>query len=96
MYGIKNYCIQVPLNGITSLSNFIKIYQAVQQLLMGDTQTGDLISLFSFVVCRFKTYRKCVREVILLNIEAGLLLYEDLNLSRILYSSIGVFDHIRW
>jgi hypothetical protein len=28
-----------PLNGITSVSNFMKIYHAVQKLLVGDTQT---------------------------------------------------------
>jgi hypothetical protein len=39
MYGIKNYCIEVPLNGITSIPNFMKIYQAVKKLLVGDTQT---------------------------------------------------------
>jgi hypothetical protein len=53
-YGIKNYCIEVPLNGITSIPNFMKIYLAVQKLLVGDTQThtyrqtGDLTSLLSF------------------------------------------------
>jgi hypothetical protein len=35
--GIKNWCIEVPLNGITSMPNFVKIYQAVQKLLVGDT-----------------------------------------------------------
>jgi hypothetical protein len=45
----------VPLNGITSVPNFIKIYHAVQKLLVGDTetqtyrQTGDLISLRSYL-----------------------------------------------
>jgi hypothetical protein len=28
----------VPLNGITSVPNFMEIYQAVQKLLLGDTQ----------------------------------------------------------
>jgi hypothetical protein len=40
------------LNGITSVPNFMKIYQAVQKLLVGDTQTDthrDLISLLSFL-----------------------------------------------
>jgi hypothetical protein len=40
------------LNGITSIPNFMKIYQAVQKILVGDTQTdkqtGDMISLLSF------------------------------------------------
>jgi hypothetical protein len=55
--GIKNYCIEVHLNGITFIPNFIKIYQAVQNLLVGDThtQTGDLISLLSFLDRRLKT-----------------------------------------
>jgi hypothetical protein len=34
-----NYCIEVLLNGITSVLNFIKIYQVVQKLLVGDTYT---------------------------------------------------------
>jgi hypothetical protein len=29
----------VPLNGIMSLQNIMKIYQAVQKLLVGNTQT---------------------------------------------------------
>jgi hypothetical protein len=37
--GIKNYCIEVPLNGITSVPYFIEIYQAAQKLLVRDTQT---------------------------------------------------------
>jgi hypothetical protein len=44
------------LNGIPSVPNFIKIYQAVQKLLVGghtdrhtDRQTCDLISLLSFL-----------------------------------------------
>jgi hypothetical protein len=35
--GLKS--IAGPLNGITSVSNFMKIYHAVQKLLVGDTQT---------------------------------------------------------
>jgi hypothetical protein len=43
--------------------NFMKIYQVVQNLLVGDTQkdsqidrqTGDLISLLSFLEMRLKT-----------------------------------------
>jgi hypothetical protein len=31
-------CIEVPLNCITFVPNFIKIYQAVQKLLVGDRQ----------------------------------------------------------
>jgi hypothetical protein len=37
--GLKIYCIEVPLNGITPISNFIKIYQAVQKLLVGHAHT---------------------------------------------------------
>jgi hypothetical protein len=51
---LKNYCIEVPLNGITSIQNFMKSYQAVQKLLVGDRQTGDLISLLSFLESRLK------------------------------------------
>jgi hypothetical protein len=36
---IKNDCFDVPLNGITSLLHIMKIYQAVQKLLLRDTQT---------------------------------------------------------
>jgi hypothetical protein len=39
--------------------NFVKIYQAFQKLLVGDTQTdrqtGDLINLLSFLESRLKT-----------------------------------------
>jgi hypothetical protein len=34
---------EVTLNGITSAPNFMKIYQAVQKLLVGDTQTDTHI-----------------------------------------------------
>jgi hypothetical protein len=55
---LKNYCIEVPLNGITSIPNFMKIYNVVQKLLVGDTQTdketGDFISLLSFLESRLK------------------------------------------
>jgi hypothetical protein len=40
--GIKNYCIEVPLNITVSLRNIIKIYRAVQTLLMGNRQTAIL------------------------------------------------------
>jgi hypothetical protein len=46
-YGIKKYGFEVTFNGMTSLLNFIKIYQLDQD---GDEQThsqdGDLISLY--------------------------------------------------
>jgi len=56
------------LNGITSLPNIMKIYKAVQKLLVGDTQTdrqsdrqtGDLISLLSFLESRLKIMSMCI------------------------------------
>jgi hypothetical protein len=42
--GLKSYCVEVTLNGIISVPNFIKIYQAVQKLLVGDTQTDRLVT----------------------------------------------------
>jgi hypothetical protein len=44
----KNHCIKVPLNDITCAPNIMKFYQVVRKLLVGDRQTGDLISLLSF------------------------------------------------
>jgi hypothetical protein len=38
---INSYCMEAPLNGITSIPNFMKIYQAFQTLLVGDTQTDS-------------------------------------------------------
>jgi hypothetical protein len=37
----KKYCMQVPLNGIASIPNFMKVYQAVKKLLVG--HTGRLV-----------------------------------------------------
>jgi hypothetical protein len=61
-YGIKKYGVEVIFNGMTSLLNFMKIYQLVQMLLGGytdrrtDRQTGDLISLtFLFKESRLKS-----------------------------------------
>jgi hypothetical protein len=58
-YGIEKYGVEVIFNRMTSLLNFIKIYQLVQKLLGGDTQTdrqtGDIISLtFLFKESRLK------------------------------------------
>jgi hypothetical protein len=39
----------------------MKIYKVVQKLLVGDTQTGDLISLLSFLESRLKS--TCVWHV---------------------------------
>jgi hypothetical protein len=33
------YCIEISLNGITSVPDLMKIYETVQKLLVGDTQT---------------------------------------------------------
>jgi hypothetical protein len=51
---------EVPLNSITSIPNFMNIYQVVQKLIVGDTerQTGDLTSLLSFLESRLKSGRK--------------------------------------
>jgi hypothetical protein len=49
--GLKIIASEVPLNGITSLPTIMKIYQAVQKLLVvghADRQTGVLISYFHF------------------------------------------------
>jgi hypothetical protein len=43
------------LNGITSIPNFLKIYHAAQNLLVGThRQTGDLINVLSFLESRLK------------------------------------------
>jgi hypothetical protein len=65
-YGIKKYGVEVTFSGMTSLLNFIKIYQLVQKLLEGwhtdrrtDRQTGDLTSLtFLFKESEAKNYAK--------------------------------------
>jgi hypothetical protein len=54
VFGIES----IVINDITSVPNFMKIYQAVQTLSVGDTQIdsqiGDLISLLSFLESRLK------------------------------------------
>jgi hypothetical protein len=52
------------LNSITSIPDFMKIYQTVQKFLVGtqtdgrtDRQTGDLISLLSFLESGLKSNR---------------------------------------
>jgi hypothetical protein len=52
IYRIKNYGVEVTFNGITSVLNFIQIYQLAQKLI-GEREThrqdDDLLSLhFSF------------------------------------------------
>jgi hypothetical protein len=41
--GIENYRIKVPLNDIMCLPDFMKIYQTIQKLLLGDAQTDILV-----------------------------------------------------
>jgi hypothetical protein len=41
----------------------MKIYKAVQKLLMGDRQTGDLISLLSFLESRIKRDLKDIKRI---------------------------------
>jgi hypothetical protein len=40
-YGIKKYGFEVTFNGMTSLLNFIKIYQLVQKLFGGTHRQTD-------------------------------------------------------
>jgi hypothetical protein len=51
------------MNGITSVPNIMKIYQAVQKSLLGDLhkhiKTGDLISLLSVLESRLKMKWHC-------------------------------------
>jgi hypothetical protein len=52
---IAFFCIEVPLNDIISIPNLMKIYQAVQKLLMGTgRQTVVLISLLSILESRLR------------------------------------------
>jgi hypothetical protein len=53
---------EVPLNGIASLPNFVKIYQTVQKLVEEDRQTDVMISIFSFLESRLKSEQKVVRQ----------------------------------
>jgi hypothetical protein len=82
-YGIKKYDVEVIFNGMTSLLNFIKIYQLVQKLLGGDTQTdrqdGDLISLTSFL--RKVAKRKKTRTII-----------HSSNLCRTFYTRYSIYN----
>jgi hypothetical protein len=48
------------LNGITSVPNFMKIYQSFQKLLVGDRQTGDLISVLLFLESRLNILKLCL------------------------------------
>jgi hypothetical protein len=34
---LKNYSVEVTFSGVTSLLNFMEIYQLMQKLLVGDT-----------------------------------------------------------
>jgi hypothetical protein len=61
------------LNGITPVPNFMKIHQVVQKLLVRDThththtetdgQTGDLMSLLSFLESRLNIVGKVGHNV---------------------------------
>jgi hypothetical protein len=56
-YIIKNYDVKATFNGFTSLLNLMKIYQLVQNLLMGDTDRHhDIISL---IFAYKKSRQKC-------------------------------------
>jgi hypothetical protein len=46
-----NYGVEFTFNGMSAVLNLIKIYQLIQKLLVGDTQTDDLASPpFIFIV----------------------------------------------
>jgi hypothetical protein len=45
--------IMVPLNGITSVPNLMKIYQVVQKLLVGDTQTDWWFDKCAFIFGKY-------------------------------------------
>jgi hypothetical protein len=50
-YGVKSYGVEVPFSNMTFLLNLIKICQLFQKLLVnsdGQTETGDIKSLFLF------------------------------------------------
>jgi hypothetical protein len=71
---------------MTSVSNFIKIYELVQKLLGGhtDRRTGDLISLtFLFKGSRLKIILKCfeVKEGRKAGLETGILMETHATLS---------------
>jgi hypothetical protein len=79
-YGINKYGVEVIINGMTSLLNFIIIYQLVQKLLGGThRQTGDLISLtFLFKESRLKKTE----------------LYKEINFRDVHYSLFLVIIHL--
>jgi hypothetical protein len=39
-YGINNYGLEATFNAMTSLLNFMEIYQLVQRILRGRADTG--------------------------------------------------------
>jgi hypothetical protein len=47
-YGIKNYGIEVTINGMTSLLNFINICQLVQKLIEGN-DTDRMVILLAYI-----------------------------------------------
>jgi hypothetical protein len=49
-YMIKNFGIEVTFNGITSVLNFIKIFQLVQRLMEGGGgQTHRMVISFTYI-----------------------------------------------
>jgi hypothetical protein len=48
-YSIKNYVIEVAFNGMTSLLSFIEIYQLVQELIGGKTDTDRKVILLAYI-----------------------------------------------
>jgi hypothetical protein len=61
-YGIKKYSVEVTFNGMTSLLNYIKIYQFVQKLLGGTHRQTDRLVIskphFPFKELRLRTSRR--------------------------------------
>jgi hypothetical protein len=47
-YGFINYCIEVPLNGTTTLLNFMKIYQVVQKISIDPSNLKPVTPLGPF------------------------------------------------
>jgi hypothetical protein len=57
--GVKNYGVEIIFTGLTSLLNFIKIYQMVQKLI-GDIHTDMMDILLASVSFRKKRRQKIV------------------------------------
>jgi hypothetical protein len=48
-YGVRNYGAGVTFNGITSLPNFIKIYQLVKKLIRGRENTDWMVTSLAYI-----------------------------------------------